>query len=224
MRKFLRRTVLSLVLLGAILFGAAGTLAWPQAWIYLALAAIMSIGLGFWLARHDPALLAERLRPLIQRDQKRWDKLLMVVMLALWIGWLILMALDAKRFHWSEMPLALQVVGAVLICLCSYVVWLTFKANSYAAPVVKIQRERGHQVVSTGPYRYVRHPMYAGALLFLGRRAAAARLVVGSCRRGRPDAAHRPARRARGAHPHGRARRLCGLCRGVRYRLVPRLW
>lgn len=176
MRKFLRRTVLSLVFLGAILFGAAGTLAWPQAWIYLALAAIMSIGGGFWLARHDPALLAERLRPLIQRDQKRWDKLLMGVMLALWIGWLILMGLDAKRFHWSEVPLALQVVGVVLICLCSYVVWLTFKANSYAAPVVKVQRERGHQVVSTGPYGYVRHPMYAGALLFL----AGAPLLLGS--------------------------------------------
>ena len=176
MRKFLRRTVLSLVFLGVILFGAAGTLAWPQAWIYLALAAIMSFGGGFWLARHDPALLAERLRPLIQRDQKRWDKLLMGVMLALWIGWLILMGLDAKRFHWSEVPLALQVVGVVLICLCSYVVWLTFKANSYAAPVVKVQRERGHQVVSTGPYRYVRHPMYADALLFL----AGAPLLLGS--------------------------------------------
>ena len=158
MRKFLRRTVLSLVFLGVILFGAAGTLAWPQAWIYLALTAIMSIGGGFWLARHDPALLAERLRPLIQRDQKRWDKLLMGV------------------FHWSEVPLALQVVGVVLICLCSYVVWLTFKANSYAAPVIKIQRERGHQVVSTGPYGYVRHPMYAGALLFL----AGAPLLLGS--------------------------------------------
>lgn len=166
-RKFIRRTVLSLVVLGAILFGAAGTLDWPQAWFYLVFTAVMSFWFGAWLARHDPALLAERLGSLIQRDQKRWDKILMVFMLALWIGWLALMGLDAKRFHWSEVPLALQITGFGLICLGGYVVWLTFKENSYAAPVIKIQKERGHLVVSTGPYAHVRHPMYAGALLFI---------------------------------------------------------
>jgi protein-S-isoprenylcysteine O-methyltransferase Ste14 len=176
MRKFLRRTALSLVLLGVILFGAAGTLDWPQAWIYLALTAAMSFGFGAWLGRHDPALLAERLGSLIQRDQKRWDKILMVVMLALWIGWLILIGLDAKRFHWSDVPLAVQIAGFGLVCLGSYVVWLTFKENSYAAPVIKIQKERGHLVVSTGPYAYVRHPMYAGGLLFI----AGAPLLLGS--------------------------------------------
>ena len=159
MRKLVRRTTLSLVFLGVILFGAAGTLHWPEAWIYLALTAAMSFGGGFWLARHDPALLRERLGSLIQRDQKRWDKILMAVMLVLWTGWLILMALDAKRFHWSAVPVALQVVGVALIGLGCYVVWLTFSANSYAAPVIKIQKERGHLVVSTGPYGYVRHPM-----------------------------------------------------------------
>jgi protein-S-isoprenylcysteine O-methyltransferase Ste14 len=59
----------------------------------------------------------------------------------------------------------LQVLGFALLCLGSYLVMLTFKANSYAAPVVKIQKERGHQVVTSGPYAYVRHPMYSGALL-----------------------------------------------------------
>ncbi len=176
MRKLIRRTTLSLVFLGVILFGAAGTLNWPEAWIYLALTAAMSFGGGLWLAPHDPALLRERLGSLIQRDQKRWDKILMAVMLVLWTGWLILMALDAKRFHWSEIPLALQVVGVALICFGCYVVWLTFRANSYAAPVIKIQKERGHLVVSTGPYGYVRHPMYAGALLFI----AGVPLLLGS--------------------------------------------
>ena len=176
MRKLVRRTTLSLVFLGVILFGAGGTLHWPEAWIYLALTAAMSFGGGFWLARHDPALLRERLSSLIQRDQKRWDKILMAVLLVLWTAWLILMALDAKRFHWSEIPVALQVAGVVLICFGSYVVWLTFRANSYAAPVIKIQKERGHLVVSTGPYGYVRHPMYAGALLFI----AGVPLLLGS--------------------------------------------
>jgi len=65
-RKFVRRTAGSLVFLGVILFGAAGTLNWPEAWIYLALTATMSFGGGFWLARHDPALLRERLGSLKQ--------------------------------------------------------------------------------------------------------------------------------------------------------------
>jgi len=176
MRKFVRRTALSLVFLAVILFGAAGTFDWPQAWFYLAFTAVMSFGLGGWLAGHDPALLAERLGSLFQRDQKLWDKILMAIMLALWIGWLVLIGLDAKRYYWSDVPLALQIVGFLLICFGSYIVWLTFKANSYAAPVIKIQKERGHLVVSTGPYGYVRHPMYAGALLFI----AGAPLLLGS--------------------------------------------
>lgn len=176
MRKFIRRTTVSLLFVGAILFGAAGTLNWPEAWIYLALAAAVSFGGGFWLARRDPALLSERLGSLIQREQKGWDKVLMVVMLALWTGWLILMGLDAGRYHWSEIPLALQGAGLALICLGAYLVWLTLKANSYAAPVVKIQKARGHVVVTSGPYARIRHPMYAGALLFI----AGVPLLLGS--------------------------------------------
>ena len=90
----------------------------------------------------------------------------MVVMLVLWVGWLILVGLD-RRYHWSDVPIPLQGGGLVLIVLGSYVVWLTLKANSYAAPVVKIQKARGHAVATSGPYAYVRHPMYAGALLFI---------------------------------------------------------
>ena len=176
MRKFMRRTLVALVFLGVILFGAAGTLNWPQAWVYLAFTAAMSFAGGFWLARHDPDLLNERLGALIQREQKTWDKLFMVAMLALWTGWLILIGLDAGRYRWSQIPLALQGAGFVLLCLGSYLVWLTLKANSFAAPVVKIQKERGHLVVTTGPYAYVRHPMYAGALLFI----AGAPLLLGS--------------------------------------------
>jgi len=214
----------SLLFLGVILFGAADTLNWPEAWIYLALSAVMSFGGGFWLARHDPALLAERLDSLIQRDQKRWDKILMVVMLALWIGWLILLGLDAKRFHWSDVPLPVQIAGFVLVCLGSYVVWLTFKENSYAAPVIKIQKERGHLVVSTGSYAYVRHPMYAGALLIIagtplllgswwGLTAGAALMLLIALRAVLEE-------RTLAAELAGYA----DYAARVRYRLVPHLW
>jgi protein-S-isoprenylcysteine O-methyltransferase Ste14 len=66
-------------------------------------------------------------------------------------------------------PVWLRVVGAVLICVTFYVMWLVTRENSFAAPVVKVQKERGHKVVSTGPYAFVRHPMYGGIIpLFIG--------------------------------------------------------
>jgi protein-S-isoprenylcysteine O-methyltransferase Ste14 len=167
MREFIRRVLASLLLVGAILFGAAGRIDWPEAWIYLALAAATTFAGGFWLARRDLDLLRERLGSLIQREQKGWDKALMVVMLAAWIGWLALIGLDAGRYRWSDMPLGLKVAGLALIGMGTYLVWLSLKANSYAAPVVKIQKARGHLVASTGPYAYIRHPMYAGAILFI---------------------------------------------------------
>src|SRR5262249_17080073 len=82
-------------------------------------------------------------------------------------SWLVLMALDAKRWELSHMPDALKVVGAVLIPVGFFIVWLTFRENSFAAPVIKIQKERGQHVISTGPYAIVRHPMYAGGALYM---------------------------------------------------------
>ena len=102
-----------------------------------------------------------------QPDQVRSDKLFMAFVLVIWHGWLVLMAFDARRWSWSHMPEALNVAGAALIAIGFYLVWLTFRENSFAAPVIKIQDERGHRVISTGPYRIVRHPMYAGAIVYL---------------------------------------------------------
>lgn len=168
-RKLVIRTGIFLALLGLLLFVSAGTFRWPQAWIYLGLNATAGLGTGLMLARHDPALLNERMGPIIQRGQKGWDKLLLSVFFGLYLLWLVLMAFDAKRFHWSSVPVWLRVVGAVLICVTFYVMWLVTRENSFAAPVVKVQKERGHKVVSSGPYAFVRHPMYGGIIpLFIG--------------------------------------------------------
>jgi len=160
------RTVVSIACMGAVLFAVGGTLRWPQAWVLLAAMLAAGLALGLWLARYDPALLRERMAPLFQRGQKAWDKAFVVTLIVLWPVWYALIALDAARFRWSQVPLWLQIVGALMIGLCIYIVYLTFRENSYAAPVVRIQSERGHHLIDTGPYAYVRHPMYAGALLF----------------------------------------------------------
>jgi protein-S-isoprenylcysteine O-methyltransferase Ste14 len=167
--KLIIKTVVWNTLQAVLLFVSAGTVRWPAGWVFLAEMGVLGLAVGLWLAHHDPALLAERMSAGFQATQKTWDKVFMVSLFILWNGWLVLMALDAARFRWSQVPIWVQTIGAVLIALCMYVFYLTFRENTYAAPVVKIQTERGHRVVTTGPYALVRHPMYAGALLlFIG--------------------------------------------------------
>jgi protein-S-isoprenylcysteine O-methyltransferase Ste14 len=76
------------------------------------------------------------------------------------------MPLDAVRFHWSRMPVALKTLGALVLLVSLFISFLTMRENPYSSAVVRVQKERAQTVISTGPYRYVRHPMYTGACLF----------------------------------------------------------
>ena len=157
-----------LLMMAAVLFTSAGDRNWPQAWVFLVESAISAFAISTWLARHDPALLRSRLSG-FHADQNPWDRLFMVGAFTAFIPWLALIGLDARRFGWSAMPLALQGLGFVLIAGCMILVWLVFRTNSFAAPQVRLQAERGQTVITGGPYRYIRHPMYSGALCyFLG--------------------------------------------------------
>jgi len=151
--------------MGALLFAGAGTPDWPGAWVMLITAALLGPLCGWWLYRLDPALLAERLRPVIQKDQPAADKVFMAAFIMAMLIWLVAMGLE-RRYRASDMPLALQVLGFVLyLASTAFILWV-FRENSFAAPVVKLQTERAQHVVSTGPYAYVRHPMYSGMVLF----------------------------------------------------------
>jgi protein-S-isoprenylcysteine O-methyltransferase Ste14 len=161
------KSALWLAFTGALLFLSAGTLDWPGAWVFLAEFVIGSIAIMLWLKQHDPGLLRERLSSPFQRGQAFSDKVFMAILIVLWHGWLVLMGLDAKRWGISHMAEWLNFVGAVLIPVGFFVVWRTFRENSFAAPVIKIQDDRGQRVISTGPYGIVRHPMYVGALIYL---------------------------------------------------------
>jgi protein-S-isoprenylcysteine O-methyltransferase Ste14 len=148
------------------LFLPAGTLAWPAGWIFLALFFGFYLAVTLWLFRHNPGLLQERMR-LGTSDQQGWDKLLFPLIMVFPFVWLMFMSFDAVRFHWSPLPVWLQFVGAIMLLCSFYLLFLTFRENSYLSPVVRIQQERGHTVVSTGPYHYLRHPMYAAILVFV---------------------------------------------------------
>jgi len=166
-RRLVQKSLAGFAIMLVLLFVPAGTLAWPAGWALLIEFSIASTLITRWLLRHNPELLAERMAPLIQRDQKPWDKVLMAAFLFLWCAWLVVMSLDAARFGWSDVPLWLQALGAIAIAVGMYITFLTMRANTFAVPVVKIQAARGHRVVSDGPYAVVRHPMYGGALLLI---------------------------------------------------------
>jgi len=165
--RLIKQSVIWFAIMMGLLFIPAGTLDWPAGWVFLAVFGLTSFVMTRWMLRHNPGLLAERMAPLIQREQKTWDKVLMLVLMLLWCTWFVVMGLDAVRFGWSHVPLWLQMLGVLAILVSMYIIFLTVQANTFAAPVVKIQRERGHSVVSHGPYAVVRHPMYAGALLLI---------------------------------------------------------
>jgi len=161
--KLLIQMVAMLAVYGAALFGGAGTLDWPSGWAFLAVLGAASLAVSLWLAWADPALLEERMKPPIQRDQKPWDRLFLGLMMLLTVAWVALMGLDARRFHWSHVPLWVQAAGAAMLALSFVGVAWVYRTNSFAAPVIKLQRDRRQTVISTGPYAFVRHPMYAFA-------------------------------------------------------------
>jgi len=155
------------VLFALALFLPAGTIHWPAAWIFLVLFFGCVVAITLWLLGHNPGLLEERMTGLKAADRKAWDKALMQLMSVLFVAWLVVMPLDAARFHWSQMPVWLQIVGAIVLLGSFYLFYVTFRENPYLSPAVRIQQDRGQRVVSTGPYHYVRHPMYSGFVLFV---------------------------------------------------------
>jgi protein-S-isoprenylcysteine O-methyltransferase Ste14 len=150
-----------------LLFLPAGTLAWPQACIFLLVFNGCGQAIGIWLRRTNPGLLAERMKSPFSPGQRPRDRMVMAAIFLFFCFWLIFIALDARRFGWSHAPLWAQVIGAVLIVGAFYGWADVLRANSFASVTVRVQHERGQTVISTGPYALVRHPMYAYAILLL---------------------------------------------------------
>ena len=160
----------------AALFLSAGTLAWPAAWLYLALFFGFTVTLSLWLLRFNPDLLSERMTGIGKASQKAWDKIYLAIIGLVFFAWLTVMGLDAAHYRWSRIPVCLQSFGAFLLLCSFYLFFATFRENAFLSPAVRIQKDRTQRVVSTGPYSYVRHPMYAGFIPF----ALGTALLLGS--------------------------------------------
>jgi protein-S-isoprenylcysteine O-methyltransferase Ste14 len=156
------------LLIPLILLICGGDLDWWQAWLYSLLIVVAGPGGRMWAERRHPGLLAERQDIENFRNAKAWDKVLAPLMaMSVAYPMVVVAGLD-HRFNWSsEFPLWLIVLGFILISLgYAFAAW-ALAENRFFYSVVRIQTDRGHVVCDSGPYRFVRHPGYAGNILAL---------------------------------------------------------
>ncbi len=159
------REAMGVVMLALLLFLAAGTVNWIAGWAMVVVMAGWVIATAIVVIPRRPELLAERVGP--KKGAKTWDTILLSLYgLAMMIMWIV--AGFDQRYGWSSgiEPMAQIIAMLLVIAGHALVVWAT-GVNAYFSQVVRIQTERGHTVVSSGPYRYVRHPAYSGSVLLV---------------------------------------------------------
>jgi protein-S-isoprenylcysteine O-methyltransferase Ste14 len=158
------RESLGLAMMAAALFWPAGTLNWPGGWGALLATAVWTAGMAAMILRFNPALLAERLGP--RKGAFGWDTAILGALGILQLGRYILAGFDRRFNGPGDFSPAVQII-ALLVCMLGYglMVWAT-AVNAFFSQVVRIQTERGHTVVSAGPYHFIRHPAYSGAILY----------------------------------------------------------
>ncbi len=162
------RLVVAYLLIPLILLICGGDLGWWQAWFYSLLILAAGIGGRMWAEQRHPGLLAERQNIENFQNAKTWDKVL-APMMAVSVGYsMVFVAGLDHRYNWSsEFPLWPIVIGFILISLgYAFAAW-ALAENHFFSSVVRIQTDRGHVVCDSGPYRFVRHPGYAGNILAL---------------------------------------------------------
>ncbi|MBN2502431.1 MAG: isoprenylcysteine carboxylmethyltransferase family protein [Anaerolineales bacterium] len=152
--------------LALLFFGIAGRLDWWEAWIFIALFTSLLIYFSVWTTLNDPEMIAERKLKAAEQG-KGWDQIIVGLHGVVMFGAFILAALDAGRFQWSHVPRWLQAFALVLLALSGALVLWVMRSNTFLSRTVRVQEERGHQVITTGPYHYVRHPMYVGVIVMM---------------------------------------------------------
>ena len=158
------RETMGIVVMGVALFWSAGQIDWWPAWASLAVMSAWIMATAIVILRSNPDLIAERLGP--RKGAKSWDIALMSLLGLTQLARYIIAGID-QRFGWTGgFPLAAQ-IPALIVCVLGYalVVWAT-ASNAFFSQIVRINYERGHTVATGGPYRYVRHPAYLGAILY----------------------------------------------------------
>jgi protein-S-isoprenylcysteine O-methyltransferase Ste14 len=160
--------ITTIVFFPLLTLGLAGNWQWVEGWIFSLWFALMIVSTTAYLYLKDPALLAERAQRPGSKNQKPWDKYVLVAIYLIAIVWLVIMPLDAERFGWSPpFPTWIKVAGGLALIPALYLMFQATVENTYMSSLVRIQSDRQQQVVSTGVYGWVRHPLYLGCLLLM---------------------------------------------------------
>jgi protein-S-isoprenylcysteine O-methyltransferase Ste14 len=157
------------------LFGSAGEVTWNRGWICTLLYLGAMNASRAVLKKFNPGLLKQR-EIGIRKDTKPFDKIFLRLLLFLTIVLPVIAGLDAARFKWAPMPFWTIYPGIGLFAASAILVTWVLLKNPHAESSVRIQGDRGHAVVASGPYRFVRHPMYVGLILLYASMA----LILGS--------------------------------------------
>lgn len=155
---------LLLICMGAILFIAAGTLNYWQAWVFLAMFGVAGLVIIVYFMKKDPKLLERRMSGGPTAEKKASEKIIMSIMSLGFVALLVVPALD-HRFGWSSTPAYVSIVADVLFVLGWVIIFFVFKENSFTAATIQVADDQ--KVVSTGLYAIVRHPMYSGSWLYI---------------------------------------------------------
>ncbi|TLN02806.1 isoprenylcysteine carboxylmethyltransferase family protein [bacterium] len=160
----LRSFLIGAIALAIILFLPAWTLNYWQAWVFIVVFLLSVSVIGLYLAIKDPALLERRKQVGPAAEQSTAQKIIMSLALFGNLALLVFCALD-HRFGWSPLPAWVSIAGDGLVALGLLINLIVFRENTYGAS--NIRTEEGQQVISSGPYALVRHPMYLGVLVMM---------------------------------------------------------
>ncbi len=165
-RKAFAGAAFLLLVMGLMLFVAAGSLRYWQGWVYWTIFSSAVVIVTLYFLERDPDLVARRTSAGPIAEPAAYQKIIQTLASVLFGAEMIIPGLD-YRYRWSSMPVPLIVAGDLLVAAGFAIIFIVFRENSYASSVVRV--ETGQRVISTGPYAHVRHPMYAGgALLLIG--------------------------------------------------------
>jgi protein-S-isoprenylcysteine O-methyltransferase Ste14 len=163
-KKALGGLLFLVICLAVLLFLPAWTLDYWQAWTFLAVFTASVLAITLYLIKKDPKLLERRVNAGPGAEKEKSQKIIQFVAQIAFIAVLVFPSID-HRFQWSTMPLYIAVAGDVLVALGLLIVFFVFKENTFTSSIIEVGTEQ--KVISTGPYAFVRHPMYIGALVML---------------------------------------------------------
>lgn len=153
------------LLLALFLFLPAGSLRYWEAWVYWALFTLSVLLITLYFLKHDPALIERRMKAGPGAEQRKTQKIIQAGASVSICALFLVPGFD-YRFRWSSVPTPVALAADLVMVLGMLIVFRVFKENSYTASTIQVEADQ--QVVSTGPYAWVRHPMYAGSdLVFL---------------------------------------------------------